>query len=89
MSDIENQEQDIDQEDEPESKDPSSVKVSSEIRFEFANTELLEIFFTSFQPEMGSLPSKRTKYTLQKEYSPKPAAVFSIQCDDLIAFGHL
>lgn len=69
-----------------DSKELSYVSVNADIRFEFDTNEALDIFFTSFTPEMASLPSKRTKFTLQKIQAPKPTAEFHIECDDLTAF---
>jgi tRNA threonylcarbamoyladenosine modification (KEOPS) complex Pcc1 subunit len=62
------------------------ITVSTELRFSFPTNESLEIFFSSFEPEMHSIPSKRTRFTMKKEFGVKPAVVFHIECDDLIAF---
>ena len=68
------------------SKASSSVEVNADVRFQFENNEIMDIFFNSFYPELNSLPTKRTRFTLSKIESPKPVAVFHIECDDLIAF---
>lgn len=64
----------------------NAVKVNAEVRFEFETTEMLDIFFASFYPELDSLPTKRTKFTISKIEPPKPTALFHIESEDLTAF---
>jgi tRNA threonylcarbamoyladenosine modification (KEOPS) complex Pcc1 subunit len=71
---------------EVDSKELSNVGVNADIQFKFDTNEALDIFFTSFTPEMASIPSKRTKFSLKKIQEPKPMAEFHIECDDLTAF---
>ena len=67
MSDIENQEQDIDQEDEPESKDPSSVKVVPKYDLNLPIPSYWKYFY--FIPTRNGLPANGQNIRFKRIFS--------------------